>query len=76
VPSEPVPRNVPRRVGRAKALVAVRIRDHRPPEEIEAARAELAEANAEADVASWPPLSLEARAKIACAILSAGSDAT
>ena len=47
-----------------------------PPEKIEAARAELAMANAEADVASWPPLSAEARARIACAILSAGgSDA-
>ena len=52
---------------------------HRDPDDpdIEAARAALAEANAEADVASWPPLSAEARAKIACAILSAGgSDAT
>ena len=38
---------------------------------------ELAEANAEADVASWPPLSAETRARIACIILSAGgSDAT
>jgi hypothetical protein len=74
--TEPVPRNLPSSVGRAKALVAVRIRDHRPPEEIEAARAELAEANAEADVAGWPPLSAEARAKLACAILSAGDHAT
>jgi hypothetical protein len=55
--------------GRARAGAA--------PEAIEAARDELAEANAEADVASWPPLSAEARARIACAILSAGgSDAT
>jgi hypothetical protein len=76
VPREPIPRNLPRRVGRAKARVAVYTRDHRPAEQIEAARAELAEANAEADVASWPPLSAEARARIACVILSAGSDAT
>ncbi len=49
---------------------------HRDPDDpdIETARAALAEANAEADVASWPPLSLETRAKIACAILSAGGD--
>jgi hypothetical protein len=72
VARQPVPRNVPHRVGSAKARVAVYTRDHRPPEQIEAARAELAEANAEADVASWPPLSPEARAKIACIILSAG----
>jgi hypothetical protein len=70
-------RNVPPKVGTAKARVAVYTRDHRPAEQIEAARAELAEANAEADVASWPPLSAEARARIACAILSAGgTDAT
>ena len=74
---QPVPRNVHPRVGAAKARVAVYTRDHRPPEQIKAARDELAEANAEADVASWPPLSAEARARIACAILSAGgSDAT
>jgi hypothetical protein len=49
---------------------------HRDPADpdIKAARAE---AKAEADVASWPPLSAEVRAKLACAILSAGgSDAT
>lgn len=74
---QPVPRNVHPKVGAAKARVAVYTRDHRPPEQIKAARDELAEANAEADVASWPPLSAEARARIACAILSAGgSDAT
>jgi hypothetical protein len=53
--------------GRARAGAA--------PEAIEAARDELAEANAEADVASWPPLSAEARARLACLLLS-GSDAT
>ena len=43
---QPVPRNVPHRVGSAKARVAVYTRDHRPPEQIEAARAELAERGA------------------------------
>lgn len=59
---------------KAKLAGLVAHRDPADPD-IEAARARLAEANAEADVASWPPLSLETRAKIACAILSAGSDA-
>jgi hypothetical protein len=76
VAREPVPRNVPRRVGSAKARVAVYTRDHRPPEQIKAARDELAEANAEADVASWPPLSAETRARLACLILSGGDHAT
>jgi hypothetical protein len=60
---------------KAKLAGLVAHRDPADPD-IEVARARLAEANAEADVASWPPLSLETRAKIACVILSAGSDAT
>ena len=65
-------------VAQSKARLAGLIA-HRDPADpdIQAARTELAEANAEADVASWPPLSAEARARIACAILSTGdSDAT
>ena len=73
---QPIPRNVPRSVGRAKATLAVRIRDHAPPEVIAAARDELAEAKAEAEARRWPPLRAEAKARIACIILSAGgSDA-
>ena len=67
-------RNVPPRVGRAKALVAVRTRDHAPPEAIEAARAELAAANAHAAVrkmvGGWPPLTAETRAELAIILLS------
>jgi hypothetical protein len=74
-----VPRNVHPEVSRAKALVAVRTRDHAPPEAIEAARAQLAEANARARVlrvvAAWPPLSAETRAELAILLLSpAGGD--
>jgi hypothetical protein len=81
VARQPVPRNVPRRVGRAKALVAVRTRDHAPPEAIEAARAELAEANAEAAIRrivdTWPPLSPAQRERLALLLNpGAGSDAT
>ncbi len=51
---------------------------HRDPADpaIEAARAQLAEANAEADVRNWPPLSAETRAKLACLLLSGGDHAT
>jgi hypothetical protein len=62
------------RVRRASSSLAAAVRWH-PDADTTEARARLAEASAEADVASWPPLSAEARAKIACAILSAGSDA-
>jgi len=74
-----IPRNLPRRVGRAKALVAVRTRDHAPPEVIEAARAELAAANAHAAIRKivdgWPPLSTETKAELAIIILSGGDHA-
>lgn len=70
-------RNVPPEVARARSSLGRKIQLDAAPEVIEAARAQLAEANAEADVASWPPLSAEARAKLACIILTAGgSDAT
>ncbi len=74
-------RNVHPRVGTAKATVAVRVRDHAPPEAIEAARADLRAANAEAAVQrivdSWPPLSAETRAALACILLTppGGDDA-
>jgi hypothetical protein len=72
-------RNVPPRVGRAKALVAVRTRDHAPPEAIQAARAELAAANAHAAVRKmvdgWPPLTVETRAELAMILLGGGSNA-
>jgi hypothetical protein len=72
-------RNVHPKVGRAKALVAVRTRDHAPPEAIEAARAELAAANAHAAgrkiVDGWPPLSAETKAELAVIILSGGDHA-
>jgi predicted GTPase len=68
-------RNVPPKVARARSSLGRKIQLGASPEAVKAARDELAEANAEADVASWPPLSAEARARIACAILSAGTDA-
>jgi hypothetical protein len=50
-----------------------------PPEAIEAARADLAEANAVAAaqriVATWPALSAETKAELAVIILSGGGDA-
>jgi hypothetical protein len=76
VAREPVPRKIDPAVGSARAKVAVYTRDHRPAEQIEAARAELAEAAAEAEARSWPPLSPRARARIACLILSGGDHAT
>lgn len=76
--SQPAPRNVPRRVGSAKARVAVYTRDHRPPEQIEAARAELAEAVAEDIIRklvdSAPPLSPAARSKLAVLLLTPAGD--
>ena len=75
---DPIPRNVHPKVGTAKARVAVYTRDHRPPEQIEAARTQLREANAEAKVrevvAGWPPLSAETRAELAVILLSGGGD--
>jgi hypothetical protein len=79
VPSpEKIPRQVHPKVGRAKALLAVRTRDGAPPQAIEAASAELRDANAEAAVQrvvdSWPPLSAETRARLACLLLLGGDD--
>ena len=81
MPRDPVPRNVPRKVGSAKARVAVYMRDHRPADQIEAARADLAEANAEAAmrriVDGWPPLTPAQRERLALLLRPGGDgDAT
>jgi len=74
--SQKTARNVPPEVARARSSLGRKIQLDAPPEEIEAARTELAEAKAEAEARRWPPLRAEAKAKIACIILSAGgSDA-
>lgn len=60
---------------KAKLAGLVAHRDPADPD-IEAARTELYEAKAEAEARRWPPLRAEAKARIACIILSAGgSDA-
>jgi hypothetical protein len=74
--SQKTVRNVPPKVARARSSLGRKIQLDAPPEVIKVARDELAEANAEAEVRRWPPLSAETRARIACIILSAGgSDA-
>ncbi len=76
MPGEPIPRNVPRRVARARGAVGGLAKTNAPHEAIEAARVALAEANAEAAVRKivdgWPPLSAETKAELACIILSGG----
>ena len=64
---------------KAKLAGLVAHRDPADPD-IEAARAQLAEANAEATVRKivdgWPPLSAETKAELAVIILSGGGRAT
>lgn len=71
-------RNVNPEVAARRARVAGLVKVNADPERIEAARAELSEANAEAAVqkivAEWPPLSAETRAKLACILLAPAGD--
>jgi hypothetical protein len=67
-------RNIHPRVGSAKALVAVLCRDGKPPEAIEAARAELAAAMRESAVQAVADSEADAieREHLAAILLTAG----
>lgn len=73
-PLMPKPRNIDRAVARARAHVASLTARKADPESIEAARAQLAEANAAADVRKWPPLADRARLELARLVLAGGDD--
>jgi hypothetical protein len=72
VAHQPVPRNVHPAVARARSSVARRIQVGAPPEQVEAARAQLLDAKAieraDAIAESWPAISDEAREQIALII--------
>lgn len=74
----PVARSVPAPVARARSVLGGRAKAGAPPEAIDAARAELAAANAHATVRKivdgWPPLSAETRAELAIILLSPDGD--
>ena len=70
----PLHRNIPKPVAQARARLAGLVARGADPEAIAAARAELAEANAAADIGRWPPLGDHARVKLAGLILSGGGD--
>ena len=75
--SAAVPRHVHPPVGAARARLAVLVREGASPEQVEAARARLREANAEAAVQrvvdSFPPLTDEQRSRLALLLAPAGS---
>ncbi len=72
MPAQIKHRNITHRVASARGLVAALTSIGADPERIEAARAELTEANAEATIIRLPKLPVEARVRLAYLILSAG----
>ena len=75
----PATRNVPKQVARARSSLGRKIQLDAAPEVIEAARADLAAANAKAVVRrvadQFPPLPAETRAELAVIMLGGKSDA-
>jgi hypothetical protein len=71
----PGKRNIPKPVAQARARLAGLTARGADPGMIEAARAELAEANAAADIGRWPPMSEQARGRLAALVLFGGSHA-
>lgn len=65
---------VPKPVAQARARLASLRRYGADPELIEAAGAELAEANAAADISRWPTFGDHTRVKLAQLVLSGGAD--
>jgi hypothetical protein len=70
----PCKRNVPKPVAQARARLAGLVARGADPETIAAARAQLAEANAAADVGRWPQLGDQARTRLADLVLSGGGE--
>jgi hypothetical protein len=75
---EPVRRNVPPRVARARSSLGRQTQLDASPELIEQARVELKAANLEAGiraaVSAWPPLTPEVRSELAILLLTPGGD--
>lgn len=73
-------RNVPPKVARARSSLGRKIQLGASPEAVNAARAALAEANAEAAIRrivdSWPPLTAGMRAELAALLLADAADGT
>lgn len=71
-------RNVPKQVARARSSLGRKIQLDAPPEAIQAARADLAAANAEAAIRRvvdrFPPLTADQRARLAVILLGGRSD--
>lgn len=70
----PEKRTVPKPVARARARVAGLTARRADPEIIAAARQELAEASAAADIARWPQLPDQTRIRLASLVLAGGGD--
>jgi hypothetical protein len=68
----PKTRNISRDVARARARVASLTARGADPGAIQAARAQLAEANAAADIGKWPAMADRSRVKLASLVLAAG----
>lgn len=66
--------NIPPPVAHARARLANAIQRQADPVLIESVRAELAAANAEAAIRSWPPLDDRSRVRLAQLVLAAGDD--
>jgi hypothetical protein len=66
--------NVHPAVARARARLAGLTARKADPDTIAAARAQLAEANAAADISKWPPMAALSRARLASLILVGGGD--
>jgi hypothetical protein len=65
---------IPKPVAQARARVAGLVARGADADVIQAARAELAEANAEADISRWPQMDDRTRAKLASLVLSGRGD--
>lgn len=70
----PQTRNIPKPVARARAHLASLTARGADPAAIEAARTQLAEANAEADISRWPPMPAKAKVRLASLLLASGDD--
>jgi hypothetical protein len=72
---QPIPRNIPPNVGSARGKVGALVQKGASPEIIEAARAELRYARAEAAITGWLTLTLMERARLAARLLAGPDDA-
>ena len=80
MPAQPIPRNVPPKVGSARGRVAALVQTGADPERIEAARRELRAAKLEdhirKEVDGWPPLTEAQRGQLGLLLRPGGDHAT